>query len=164
MLAHILKTCPAARPALEPATREGEWLGAGPIRPGFRTLYQDGLYKVGNAAGEAHPVVAEGISIALQSGWLAAGAIPEFKPELSMAQFDAAGREYSKRWRRLLASRIRAAAVFAHLAMRPNAARVATVFLSCFPSILTWCAQWSGKIHSPESVFPIPQPEACVTS
>ena len=52
------------------ARREGAWLSAGPIRPGIRRLRADGVFAVGNAAGEAHPIIAEGISMAIQSAWL----------------------------------------------------------------------------------------------
>ena len=72
VLGHILKQCFGVRLALRNARREGPWLAAGPIRPGMRLLDRGGIFPVGNAAGEAHPVIAEGISIAMQSAWLLA--------------------------------------------------------------------------------------------
>jgi flavin-dependent dehydrogenase len=41
----------------------------------MRTLYREGTFAVGNAAGEAHPLVAEGITMAIQSSWLLADAL-----------------------------------------------------------------------------------------
>ena len=45
------------------ASRLGAWLSAGPIRPGIRSGGRRGIFRAGNCAGEAHPVIAEGISI-----------------------------------------------------------------------------------------------------
>jgi len=162
VLAHILKTCAAARPALGAAEREGEFLAAGPIRPGFRRLYENALFRVGNAAGEAHPVVAEGISMALQSGWLLAQALGDVAAVSSREKLDAAGRVYAQSWRRLFVSRIRAASVFAHIAMRPWCASATTAVLRRLPAALTWCAEWSGKIRSPEKVRSAGVPEVCI--
>ena len=52
------------------ATPEGAWLASGPLRPGVRQPYRDGVYAVGNAAGEVHPIVGQGISLALRSAAL----------------------------------------------------------------------------------------------
>ncbi len=67
VLAHIRAACRGVDAALGGATRDATWLSAGPIRPGIRAFRRDGIFTVGNAAGEAHPIVAEGISMALQS-------------------------------------------------------------------------------------------------
>ena len=72
MLAHILETTRGARLALDDATLEGNFLSTGPIHPGIRPRVQDGIYFTGNIAGEAHPVIAEGISMAIQSSGLLA--------------------------------------------------------------------------------------------
>ena len=64
VLGHILDSCPVLRPILDDATLDGPWLSAGPIQPGLRPCYRSGVFALGNAAGEAHPVVAEGISMA----------------------------------------------------------------------------------------------------
>ena len=60
----------AVADVLTRAEVSGEWLAAGPIRPQVRSCGQDGVFLLGNAAGEAHPIVAEGISMAIQSAWL----------------------------------------------------------------------------------------------
>jgi hypothetical protein len=53
--------------ALGDAELEGSFLSTGPIHPGIRTADEDGCLFTGNIAGEAHPVIAEGISMAIQS-------------------------------------------------------------------------------------------------
>ena len=63
VIAHIRTSCRGVDAALAGATCDGMWLSAGPLRPGIRTIRRDGIFAVGNAAGEAHPIVAEG------TGW-----------------------------------------------------------------------------------------------
>src|SRR6185503_18289586 len=75
LLLHIAESCRGVREALAGARREAAWLSAGPIRPGVRPLARGRVFSVGNLAGEAHPLVAEGISMAIQSAWLAARAL-----------------------------------------------------------------------------------------
>src|SRR5262249_52630364 len=67
---HIHASCRGVREALSHASLDGEWLSVGPIRPGIRGCGSEGIFLVGNAAGEAHPAIAEGISMAMQSAWL----------------------------------------------------------------------------------------------
>src|ERR1039457_285735 len=69
--AYLRRECDGVRDALTGAPRAGPWLAAGPIRPGIR-LPRSGadVFLIGNAAGEAHPIVGEGISMAMQSAWL----------------------------------------------------------------------------------------------
>jgi flavin-dependent dehydrogenase len=140
VLAHITSTCEAARRVLAGASLESEWRSAGPIRPGIRATERDGVFFVGNAAGEAHPVVAEGISMAMQSGWMLARELT------ATSDFSTARRVYASEWRRLFARRIYAAAVIAHWAMRPAAVALARPLLSAFPAVLTEGARTSGKV------------------
>ena len=147
VLQHIKNTCRGVRQAFGSARREGVWIAAGPIQPGIRQRYADGIFYVGNIAGEAHPVIAEGISMALQSGWLLAEVLLRHQQEL-VAGGDRAsiGREYTKQWDRHFAKRIQAAAVFAHLAMRPWAVSLVLPLLKRFPGMLTLGAKLSGKV------------------
>jgi flavin-dependent dehydrogenase len=139
VLAHILESCPALRPVLESATLAGPWLSAGPIRPGIRRCYAGGVFIVGNAAGEAHPVVAEGISMAMQSAWLLAERLVAASDEKSAA------RSYTLAWRRSFAPRTRAAAAIAHWAMRPRLVAATLPLLQNWPKLLTFGAWLSGK-------------------
>jgi flavin-dependent dehydrogenase len=145
---HILNSSPALRPMLEDASVDGSWLSAGPIRPGVRQCHQDGIYVVGNAAGEAHPVVAEGISMAMQSAWLLARyLIPEKRQlHLPATQMRVAA-AYRTAWRRSFVPRIRTAAAVAQWACRPALMASTLPALRVFPGLLTWGAQWSGKTN-----------------
>jgi flavin-dependent dehydrogenase len=63
----LRRSLPELRQLLQGAQREGAWLSVGPIRPGVRLTAADPIFRVGNAAGETHPLIGEGISMALQS-------------------------------------------------------------------------------------------------
>ena len=146
VLQHILDSCPVLRPVLDKAIRDEPWLSAGPIRPGLRRCYRDGIFVVGNAAGEAHPVVAEGISMAVQSAWLLTQRLIAARTQLHERRVaDEVGRLYEAEWRRCFAPRIRAAAAVAHWAMRPNLVNATIPFLRRWPGLLTWGARLSGK-------------------
>src|SRR6185437_14319487 len=67
VFAHIAATTGGSALALAGAVPDGVFLSAGPIRPGVRARYRDRIFFTGNLAGEAHPVIAEGISMAVQS-------------------------------------------------------------------------------------------------
>lgn len=154
VLAHIKESCHAAREALEGARLEHHWLSSGPIRPGIRRCGFDGVFLVGNAAGEAHPVVAEGIGMAMQSAWLLCRRLGAGRGDvLSSRMLDEVRRDYAAAWRRSLAPRIHAAACIAHWAMRPAAVTCALPLLRLFPSVLTAGARWSGKAASLKEIL-----------
>ncbi len=142
-LGHIRNSCRGVREALRDARQDGPWLAAGPLRPGIRVRANAGLFAVGNAAGEAHPVVAEGISMAMQSAWLLAERLIAAGP--NYCRWDGVGRDYARAWRRAFTARVRAAAVYAHWAMRPNAVAASVPLLRAFPAVLGWAARLSGK-------------------
>jgi flavin-dependent dehydrogenase len=139
VLAHAMAHCRALREALQPSTREGPWLSAGPIRPGIREVARDGLFRVGNAAGEAHPLVAEGISMAIQSAWLLA------------RSWQRGAIDYRRDWHASFASRIRASSVFASFTVPPAPSRASVAFLERMPALLTLGARWSGKARMPRA-------------
>jgi flavin-dependent dehydrogenase len=146
VLGHILESCPVLRPVLDSGALDGAWLSAGPIQPGLRRCFADGVFLAGNVAGEAHPVIAEGISMAMQSAWLLADALSRRTGQLHdpAARIDAA-RAYQAAWRRAFQPRIRAAAVVAHWATRPPlAAAMMPAFKAC-PRLLALGARLSGK-------------------
>jgi len=137
LIAHATAHCRALRETLEGAWRHGAWLSAGPIRPGIRGGVQDGLIRVGNAAGEAHPLVAEGISMAIQSAWLLAHC------------WDRGPKAYARAWHDTFAGRIRASSVFAALTVPPGRSRASVAVLERLPAVLTLGARWSGKARMP---------------
>ena len=137
------------REALARATPQGAWLGAGPIRPGIRAPAPGpNRFAIGNAAGEAHPILGEGISMAIQSAWLLCGQlIPQRALLLSGTTSAQTGRAYAQAWRRSFAPRIRTAAVLSQLAMRPATGRVLAPLFRGWPGLLTAAARFGGKIH-----------------
>jgi menaquinone-9 beta-reductase len=137
VLRHILASTEGARRVLQGATLEGTILATGPIRPGIRSCYRDGIFFAGNVAGEAHPIIAEGISMAIQSSWLLAQCLLTDGP--------AAGPNYARAWKRLFTPRLHAAFVFAWLAMNGYSRTAAAQLIRAFPTILTWGAQLGGK-------------------
>lgn len=148
VLAHIRASCLGVRKALRGATLEGAWLAAGPIRPGMRRFAREGIFAVGNAAGEAHPIIAEGISMAIQSSWLLCERLvaqDARRPRDVGSSNAALAQGYERDWHANFATRIRAAALLAHLAMRPRVASMATVAAQWAPTVLTLGARLSGK-------------------
>jgi len=146
VLLHIRASCRGVHDALRHARRAGAWLSSGPIRPGIRQRYSAGVFRIGNIAGEAHPIVAEGISMAMQSSWLLCRQlIANQEGAVSGRARAEIGRAYQAEWQRSFAGRIHAASVFAHLVMRPNIAALWLPTLKRFPGILTFGAQLSGK-------------------
>lgn len=142
--AHILRHCPDVGAALAGANLAGEWLAAGPIRPGIRARGDDGVFRVGNVAGESHPIIAEGISMALQSGWLLAQTLGQHEQWTAEALSDA-HRHYDRAWRRQFATRIGVAAVLARLAIFPHSATLMRTVVRTVPQALSIGARLSGK-------------------
>jgi flavin-dependent dehydrogenase len=143
VLAHIMATTRGVREALTGAVLEGNFLSTGPIHPGIRPRYKGGIFFVGNIAGEAHPVIAEGISMAIQASAL-----------LARLLIACRGEDYARAWRWRFARRIRVASLFAHLAMNDATRTAALGLLKAAPSLIGWGARLSGK--SP----PVPAPSA----
>ena len=141
LLARVLADNRGMREALDGAALENSWLSAGPIRPAIRTFERDGVFAVGNAAGEAHPIVAEGISMAIQSAFLLCERLLEHGADPTQA----VAREYEAQWRGNFAARVHAAALFARVLMNPVAGRAAVGILERLPAVLTVGAHWSGK-------------------
>lgn len=146
VIAHVVETCRGVRESLAGARREAPWLAAGPMRPGIRPLARDGLFALGNAAGEAHPLVAEGISMAIQSGWLLARELAA-QGSLSDAALQAAAARYRDSWRRHFRTRVGASMLFATLTTAPATRALAIALVARAPAMLTWGAWWSGKAH-----------------
>ncbi len=143
---YVGESCEGVRRALAGARLEGPWLATGPLRPGTRLRQPPGVFPVGNVAGEAHPAIAEGISMALQSGWLLAGELERWRREGGRgADLPAAAARYARLWRRNFGPRLLAAAWLARWATRPAAVRLTLPVLRLAPAILTWGARASGK-------------------
>ncbi len=144
----LRRDCGGVRRALQAASREGRWLAAGPLDPGVRLRADDPLFRIGNAAGEAHPIIGEGMSMALQSAWLLCAQLLADKryDQLSdPAWQDDVARRYAAAWRSQFGRRLHLAAVFAHLAMRPGSAALLMALAGNWPGLLTLGARWGDK-------------------
>lgn len=142
---HIQNSCLGVRQSLRRASLDGMWLSAGPIRPGICAGYSNGVFLVGNIAGEAHPIIAEGISMAMQGAQLLARRLIAQQNDLAPDAMSQVGAEYTAEWKACFEKRVRAAAVFAFLALRPNVAALARPLIARVPPILTFGARLSGK-------------------
>jgi len=156
--AFLRRECRGVSVALQAATRDGSWLAAGPLHPGIRVDAGDGSFRIGNAAGEAHPIIGEGMSMAMQSAWLLCSLLLDAgRP--GNARADAlhrdVGRRYSEAWRRDFGPRLRLAAAFAHTAMHPASAASLLVLARAWPGLLTLGARVAGKTRSVADPAPI---------
>jgi flavin-dependent dehydrogenase len=147
----LRRECRGVRNALTDASRVGPWLAAGPIRPGVRLNHdRGGAFLIGNAAGEVHPIIGEGISMALQSAWLLCA---ELAGEADAFRCDTRGeacrrriqQRYASYWRAHFSRRLRLAACLAHAAMRPRLTAPLLPLLRRAPALLGLAAWASGK-------------------
>jgi flavin-dependent dehydrogenase len=117
----------------------------------MRVGADDEHFRIGNAAGEAHPILGEGISMALQSAALLCSHLLKASPAaLSSRAADHAElhRSYARDWARHFRPRLRLAAVFAHGAMHPRSAAWLVRMARAWPGLLTNGARWGGKVQS----------------
>ncbi len=149
---------PALGRLREAAQHDGRWLSVGPIRPAIRVGVDDDgdVFRVGNAAGEAHPLIGEGISIALQSAALLAnhlsgGPAADYSRPRTR---DLNGR-YAGAWRAAFGARLRFAAWYAHTAMHPLCTAQARALMRRWPSLLAHAARWAGKARGPVVRIPM---------
>ena len=134
---------PSVERTFSTAKRDGPWLAAGPLHPGRRPGYRDGVFAVGNAAGEAHPIVGEGIAMALGSARLLCERLsPGLRARFSP---DEIGKSYSLAWRRKFSLRLWTSASLARAAMLPSAAGWAARLPGPVPGLLAVAAKLSGK-------------------
>jgi flavin-dependent dehydrogenase len=143
---HLRRSCPELRGHIDNGQMDGSWLGVGPIRPGIRVADRVDLFRVGNAAGETHPLIGEGISMALQSAFLLAGHLSgQAAAALDRDRTATLNRRYAAAWSARFAPRLRFAKAYAHAAMRPAVAMPVQSLLQSWPSLLTRAARWAGK-------------------
>ena len=111
----------------------------------------DPLFRIGNAAGEAHPIIGEGMSMAMQSAWLLCTRLLD-AGRTGNASADAVqrdvGRRYAEAWRDSFGPRLQLAAAFAHAAMHPASAASLVVLARAWPGLLTLGARFAGKARS----------------
>ncbi len=152
-LAHVRAACAGVGEVLDGAEMVGPWLAVGPLQPGIRAAWRgNGLFAVGNAAGEAHPILGEGMSMAIQAAWLLCDRLIAHRQQAGAVRFEhldwsAVGEDYARAWRSSFAPRVRLAAACAHLAMRPYPAGLLLPLLQHWPTLLTLGARAAGKVR-----------------
>ena len=139
LLRYAREASDALREALEGSVLDGRWHAVGPLRPGARPLARGGVLAVGNVAGEVHPLVGQGITLALQSA--AALAVPLIEVLARGADPVRAVAPYGLQYRALLRHQLWRSACLAALATRPWLARWARVGLERAPSLLALAAR-----------------------
>jgi 2-polyprenyl-6-methoxyphenol hydroxylase-like FAD-dependent oxidoreductase len=160
----LVRECGGVREALAAASQVGPWLAAGPIRPGVRLRDFDGDdFRIGNAAGEVHPIIGEGISMALQSAWMLCEELTRCADARRCDRDGARLRHqiqlrYASRWRSQFSGRLRLAACFAHAAMRPAVSSALLPLLRQVPALLGLAARASGKIRCVVTLAPAATP------
>ncbi len=156
----LRRDCGVLRRALARAWREGPWLGVGPIRPGVRVEEPlarglAGVFRVGNAAGESHPLIGEGITMALHAAALLSRRLAGEPPGMiDEARARAMQEGYALDWREAFGTRLRVAAAYSQLAMRPLLAGGAGAALRLWPGLLTEAARLADKARP--AVLPPP--------
>jgi flavin-dependent dehydrogenase len=149
----------ALRETLAGARRDGTWLAIGPIQPGIREPWNrtDGRFMIGNAAAEAHPIIGEGISMAMQSAWfLCERLIAARRVDCSADALQHVGADYASQWRQAFAPRLHLAATLAHLAMRPWLAPMVWPILERAPRLMTAIARGVGKARIAPTLHGVP--------
>lgn len=149
--AWLKEHCRGVADALQGASRPEPWLAVGPIRPGIRVGTDPaGAFLIGNAAGETHPIIGEGISMAVQSAWLLCQRLVSSGGSRAPvgADLERVALDYPRAWRRAFAPRLRWAAVVAQIAMRPRLAEALLLPLFAhWPGLIKSAARASGKVH-----------------
>jgi flavin-dependent dehydrogenase len=149
---YAIAHCRGMREALADAVREGQWLAAGPLRIGVRSVCADGFFAAGNAMAEAHPIVAEGITMAIQSGWLLSERLIAARPSADVKRLNEIAQRYEAALRANFVLRMRAAALVAGLAMRPLSSSAAARVLEMLPGLLAFGARCAGKARPMRAV------------
>lgn len=146
--AYLRASCAGVEHALKEAERGDAWLSVGPLRPGIRLgKSQHEFFLVGNAAAEAHPIIGEGISMAMQSSWLLCERLIAQRNALAKPTFKAIQKDYTRAWHSNFVSRLRLAGLFAHVAMRPRLSAAILPLLQHWPDAITQSAYLSGKVR-----------------
>jgi flavin-dependent dehydrogenase len=158
--AMLRRECGGVDEALRTAVREHPWMASGPLDPGVRLRSDDVVFRIGNAAAEAHPIIGEGMSMAMQSAWLlcaqllapASDSSGAMRPQGSATEVALwqrhIARRYTSLWRRKFSLRLRLAAVLAQAAMRPRWSGALLHVAQLWPAGLSQGVKWCGKTRT----------------
>jgi hypothetical protein len=103
--------------------------------------------------------------MAIQSAWVLCELLIPRRAELVAGRAaDEVGCRYAARWRHSFTARIRIAALFAHLLMRPRATSALLPLLRRWPGILTASARLGAKVHQVTRADGRPLQQECANS
>jgi 2-polyprenyl-6-methoxyphenol hydroxylase-like FAD-dependent oxidoreductase len=142
---YLRNSCEGVAAALRTAHRREPWQSVGPLRTGFHARSPQGILRVGNAAAEAHPVIGEGICMALQSAAILANLFALRSGEPDAAHIADVQRAHTAICRKEFSGRLRIARLYARVAMQPFLAASVAALMSSWPAVLTGGAQLAGK-------------------
>ena len=143
--AYLRSSCDGVAAALRTAQREDAWYAVGPLRAGFHRRSVWGIPRIGNAIAEAHPLIGEGICMALQSAAILAKLCGHRPKELRTDYIVEVQRTHAAACRKEFSGRMRLARLYAQVAMRPSLANAAAILMKSWPGTLTAGAQLAGK-------------------
>ena len=159
--AMLRRECCGVEAALSTAVRDQAWIASGPLHPGIHLRQDDWFFRIGNAAAEAHPIIGEGMSMAMQSAWLLCDQLLAPSPHTARVADGAGGtseeaalwqrataHRYATAWRSKFALRLRIAAVLAHAAMRPQWCAPLLRLAERWPAVVTRGVDWCGKTRT----------------
>ena len=174
--AMLRRECSGVDAALSTAVRDHAWIASGPLHPGVHLRGDDAFFRIGNAAAEAHPIIGEGMSMAMQSAWLLCDQLLAPSPHTARVADEAGAseeaalwqrataRRYAALWRRQFALRLRFAAVLAHAAMRPRWFAPLLRLAERWPAAVTRGIEWCGKTRTVPDDATIVRLAACAKS
>jgi flavin-dependent dehydrogenase len=143
LLAYLFRRNAPLLGMIRHARRIDRWHACGPLVPGVRRIFSDGCFFTGNAAGEVHALIGEGITLALRSARLLSDKLVH---GLRAGEgFEDIGLAYEAAWRCEFYRRWRAGNLFSELLMRPLLGEVAAAVLEAFPELMTLAVHYSGK-------------------
>jgi len=146
--AYLKTACREVARMLDGARREGLWRSVGPLRLGFAAAGSPGVLRIGNAAIEAHPLIGEGICMALQSAALLARLLQSNGARSDETFISNCQKHYERASRRAFARRIHWARCYAQMAMHRSLATPLAVLMQTWPHTLTFAARLAGKAQS----------------
>jgi len=142
---HLRNSCAGVADALRSARQLEPWHAVGPLRTGFHANGAAGILRIGNAGAEAHPLIGEGICMALQSAAVLAQLLSDRRRILDFAYVRQVHHAHTGICRKKFAGRLRFAHLCAQIAMRPALARCTGTLLRGWPALLTAGARVAGK-------------------
>jgi 2-polyprenyl-6-methoxyphenol hydroxylase-like FAD-dependent oxidoreductase len=100
--------------------RERRHVAANLPQPAGLSWRRGGVFLVGNAAGESHPLIAEGVSMAIQGAQLPARTLIAHREDLACDAISKLGADYAAEWKACFGMRLGAAELFARVLLQPN--------------------------------------------